>query len=414
LGEKLDQQVKTVADQRAKAIELLNSAFAHYDAASGFAKTLTTKLTALAGNRDAAKLPERHAWQELIAINSPAVLDLRKAAVQSRLARIFADQFAELRQRNRLATMLTPVLKQSGLTVPQSLTTALPVGAPVAAELETQLKGIEGDLKADTHPFATDASGLTKLAEGQTSLPALQSISATQADLAYAWSAWLLGDAINQAGQGDLAAFLGNVAHAALMADYYGSAQFSLLQGKQQDADASLKSAVGERDAVDTASARYLLPTALPPGLAFPVAAVVAQPAPVPASAPAVTPAEGTAPPATPPATTPATTPPADGSTPPATPPTTAPADATTPPATPPATAPADGTTPPPTPSVPPPAPADGATPPATPPATTPPATPPADGTTPPAPPPVPPPTAPPADGTTPPPAPAPTTPPAQ
>ena len=222
---------------------------------------------------------------------------------------------------------------------------------------DSQIKGVEGDLKSDAPPFEKDAASLVDLAAAQPAPVALQGISAAQADLAYKWSATLLSDAIANAGQGELAALLANVGHVATMTDDYGTAQLPLLQGKDQEAAAQIKAAVVERDGLVDANARNLLPLLLPAGLAFPVqAAAPVTPRPV---TPTPAPTDQGAAPAPPAATTPAPTPPADTTTPPTTPPATAPADgAATPAATAPATPPADGSTPPATPpATPPPAP---------------------------------------------------------
>lgn len=384
MASSLDEQIKQVQALRAKAIDLLNSAFKHYETAHGIAKTYGQSLTARSSGSDAAKLPERKAWQEALSINSPAGIELRQAAVQSRLARLFADHYIELAQRNRVAGLLAPALKQGNLTPPASLAAALPAPAPLPAEVDSQIKGTEGDLKSDAPPFEKDAAALNDLAGANAAAPgALQAIAATQADVAYKWGDNLLNGVVNGPGQGDSAELLKNIAHAGLMTSDYGQAQFALLQGKQQESAAGLKAALSERQAVVDANARDLLPAVLPADLAFPVQAVAPTPAPgAPATGPATTEPAPTFPVPGAPAAAPATTPamPADGTTPPPPAPATPPAEGTTPPATPPATAPAEGTTPP----------------------APPPATPPAEGTTPPAAPPAPP----PADGTTPPPTP--------
>lgn len=335
LATELDAQIKQVQTLRAKAVALLNSANKHYDQALGLASTLTKTLTAQSTGPDAIKLPERRAWQDLIAINSPASFKLRQAGVQNCLARVYADEYAELAQRNRVAAMLAAAIKQSGATAPPALATALPAEGALPPDVDSQVKGFEGDLKSDQPPYEKDASALNELAASQTSPTAQQAIAATQADIAFRWAGSLLDDVVKNAGQSDIAALLINIAHAALMPNDFAQAQFALLQGKDQEAKAAMSAALEERHTLVEANAQYLLPSDLPEGLAFEVKPVMA--APAPASAPALTPGGG---PATPPpaATEPAA--PAPGTPPPA----TAPAE-TAPAVT---TAPSAGTTPPP------------------------------------------------------------------
>jgi hypothetical protein len=372
IAAELDAQEKEVQSLRARAVTLLNSAGKHYDQALGIANTLTKSLTALSTGSDAAKLPERRAWQDLIALNSPAVFKLRQAEVQGILARLYSDQFAELSQRNRVAAQVTGALKQAGIAPPQSGGTALIADAPVADDLVKKLQGYEGDLKQEQPPFDKDAPELSALAAGEISPTAQQAIAATQASVAFHWAASLLDDVIKNPGQGDSGQMLGNIGHAALMATDYAESQLAMLQGKDQESSAQIKEALSERQALVDANAQNLLPSALPAGLAFEVKPVAPTTAPgVPAPTGPGTPAPGTS---TPMPTAPAAiTAPATGTAPPDTtsPPATAPAAGTTPPpdaTTAPATAPAPGTTPPPDSAAPPataPAPAAGTTPPA-------------------------------------------------
>jgi len=373
IAAELDLQEKEVQSLRARAVGLLNSASKHYDTALGVANTLTKTLTAQSTGPDAAKLPERRAWQDRIALNSPAVFKLRQAEVQGILARLYSDQFAELAQRNRVAAQVAQALKNGGMTAPPSAGTVLIADAPVSDELVKKLQGYEGDLKQEQPPFDKDAPELSALAASEISPAAQQAISATQADVAYHWAASLLDDVIKNPGQGENAQLLGNIGHAALMSTDYAQSQFAMLQGNGTESNAKMKDALEERRTLVDANATNLLPSDLPAGLAFEVKAPVATTAPAapvaptappppagvaPATAPAegtapaTQPAEGTAPPTQPAPGTPApaagTTPPPDTTTAPATAPaagTTPPPDATTPPAT--APAPAAGTTPP-------------------------------------------------------------------
>jgi hypothetical protein len=289
LATELDAQVREVQSLRKKAVELLTSAYTHYDQALGLASTLTKTLTAQSTGADAAKLPEKRAWQERIALNSPAGFKLRQAAVQTALAGLYSDQYAELAQRNRVAALLTAAIKQAGLTAPPALATALPAEAAIPPDVDSQLKNTAGDLKSDQPPFDKDAKALAELAAGQTSPMGQQGIAAAQADLAYQWAKNLLTDVVNNAGQSDIAPLLVNIAHAALMPNYYAQAQFALLQGKDQEAKSDMAAALEERKTLVDANAQNLLPGELPEGLAFEVKSVGVPN--LPSSAPATMPA---------------------------------------------------------------------------------------------------------------------------
>ncbi|HEY2587526.1 MAG TPA: hypothetical protein VGI81_17400 [Tepidisphaeraceae bacterium] len=368
LATELDNETKELQALRGKVVALLNSASKHFEDAATTAATLTKNLNTLVASPDAAKVPDRRAWQERISLNSPAVFKLGQAAVQNRFARLYTDAYAELARRNQVGTLVADALKGAGIAAPQSVAAALPAPG-TAVSVDAQLKQYQGDLKSDSPPFQKDASELNDLANAQQTSPAaLQAVVATQADVAYHWAASLINDASNTAGSGEFATQLANVCHAALMTTNYGQAQFYLLQGKQQEGAALMKAATDERDKLAEANAQGLLPAVLPVGLAFeakpapgattapagpgtigtPAAPGTSAPAtqpteatPAPAAPPARAPADGTAPtPGTTPAT-PGTTPPTPGTTPP-TPGTTPPAEGTTP---------APGTTPPPAPA---------------------------------------------------------------
>jgi hypothetical protein len=368
LASELDNETKELQSLRGKAVTLLNSAFKHYDDAAHLAATLTKDLNTLNSGPDAAKLPDRRAWQERIALNSPAVFKLGQAAVQNRFARLYTDQYAEVARRNEVGKMVADALKGTGLAAPQSVAAALPPAGTVPVEVDTKLKEYQGDLKSDSPPFQKDASELSELAAGQTTPAGLQGIVAMQADVAYHWAANLINDASSTAGSGDLAAALGNVCHAALMATNYGQAQFYYLQGKKQEGDALLKAALDERGKLVEANSQNILPAVLPaelaieakptgsattapaaPGTAATPAApgapgapaapaspfVAPEPATPATSAPATQPAEPASAPAAPGMpTTPGTTPPVEGTTPtPGTTPPPAPAPGTSVPA---------------------------------------------------------------------------------
>jgi hypothetical protein len=244
LATELDAQVKEVQALRKRAIELLTGAYTHYDQALGLAGTMTKTLAAQATGPDAAKLPEKRAWQERLALNSPAGFKLRQAAVQNAFARLYSDQYAELAQRNRVAALLSDAIKQAGLTMPPALASVLPAESAPPGDVDSQVKNVEGDLKSEQPPFDKDAKALNELASGQASPAGQQALAAAQADVAYQWAKNLLTDVENNAGQGDLASLLANVAHAAAMANDYARAQFALLQGKEPDAKAAMAAAL--------------------------------------------------------------------------------------------------------------------------------------------------------------------------
>lgn len=294
LASELDAQVKEVQSLRKRAIELLNGAYTHYDQALGLANSMTKTLAAQANAPDSAKLPEKRAWQERLALNSPAGFKLRQAAVQNAFARLYSDQYAELAQRNRVAALLSDAIKQGGLTAPPALATALPPEAAPPAEVDSQVKNVEGDLKSEQPPFDKDAKALNELAAGQTSPAAQQALAGVQADLAFLWAKNLLTDVESNAGQSDIASLLVNIAHAAAMSNDYAQSQFALLRGREPEAKSAMAAALEERKALVDANAQNMLPARLPEGLAFEVKSAVSPG--VPASAPAGGPGSTTGP----------------------------------------------------------------------------------------------------------------------
>lgn len=347
LAAELDAQLKEIQTVRAQAIAHLQSAYKHCDQALGLATTLTQLLTAQSTGPDALKLPERRAWQDLIALNSPASFKLRQAGVQNCLARLYADQYAELAQLNRVTTLLSAAIKQSGATPPAALAALLPADAALPPDVDSRVKNYEGDLKSEQPPFAKDAAELNELSAAQTSPIAQQAVAATQADIAFHWAGSLLDDVVKNAGQSDIASLLMNIAHAALMPTDFAEAQFALLQGKEQEAKMAMSAALDERRTLTDANALYLLPADLPQGLAPEVKTGAV--APTPTSAPAPAPAVPAAPTTeAPPAGASAATAPAEAAPGPTTVPsagTTPPPDTTTSPAS--TAAPTPGTTPP-------------------------------------------------------------------
>jgi hypothetical protein len=271
MGTELDQQLQQVQELRKKAIGLLNDSFQHYDTALNLAIKYIADLNKQARTPDLAKLPERHAWQMLIDINQPSSFKLRQAAVESQMARLYADQYAELAQRGRLANLLGPALKSSGLAAPPALATLGSAGGKASPEIDDQVKKVEADIKQGTPSFRQDADALAEHGAGQTSTAAQQAIAGAQANLAYVWALTLLSDVTENPGQGEMAPLLKNMGSAQQMSDNYGWAQFALLQGNPQDYNNRLKAAISARDAVAGDNARYLLPSVLPPGLEFAV-----------------------------------------------------------------------------------------------------------------------------------------------
>ena len=182
LSAELDKQLKETDALRAKAIDLLNSALKNYETAGSTAQTMTGTLNQRISSPDSAKLPEHRAWMQLVALDAPARFDLGIASVQTRLALLHTDRFADLSRRNQLAAMLGAALQKSGLTAPASVTAALPARGAVSPDVDSQIKQIQGDLISDRPPFGKDAEALAALATAQSSSPAaLQAIAAAQA-----------------------------------------------------------------------------------------------------------------------------------------------------------------------------------------------------------------------------------------
>lgn len=317
----LDAGVKQVQDLRAQAVSLLNDAFTNYDAAASSASKLQTDLGGKVRAPESRKLPEKKAWDSLLASNQTQGFKLQKAWVLGRLARLYVDQFSELSQRNKLAQMLAPVLKESGVPTPPSMSALAGFSGQIPGDVGSQLAAIEQDASRKDADFQADQAKLDQLAQGQTSPAVQQAIATTRATVAYGWADSLLTDVIDNPGQSDQATVTSNLAHLARMIDQYGWMQLALMRGDKQHADGHLAAAKQERDAVQDKS---LLPPMLPQGLELPIATQ-------PSTAPSTNPSEEGA-----------TTAPSEG-------PTTAPAPETAPAAAPetqpaPATAPAPGT----------------------------------------------------------------------
>ena len=327
LAGELDQRVKALQEKRGSAVGLLNSAFGHYTDALGVADKRGQELTKWSSSPDAAKLPEKRAWQALLALNSTASIKLRQANVKNRLGSLFTGEYVESGRRNRLAQLLAPVLKESGVTLAQPLSAIISAPTTPPAEVQQQASKVEKDAIGESPAWAEDAAALDQLASSQTSPAAQQAIARSRAALSYAWADSLLNDVIGNPGQnGELTA---NMAHAARMANQYAWSQLSALMGQTQAADTHLHNALDERKNVADANARNLLPAVLPPGLEFPVTAAT-QPTTEPTTEPTSAPVEGapTTQPAVPgqegatPATEPApANPPAEAATQPAQPP---------------------------------------------------------------------------------------------
>lgn len=320
LSTQLDNVIKQVQDLRSQAVTLLNQAFSEHDAAANAANTLEKDLGARTRSPDSRKLPEKRAWDALLASNQSAGFNLQKARVQGHLARLYVDQYSELSQRNKLGQMLAPVLKQAGVPTPSPLSAIAAFSTEIPTDVTGQLAAIEQDASKKDPDFTGGQSKLDQLAQNQASPVVQQAIAATRATLAFAWADWLLSGVIDNPGQSDQAAVVANLAHAARMIDQYGWMQLALVRGDKQHAEGHLTAAKQERDAVQN---KALLPPVLPAGLEFPIAT---QPTTEPTTAPSgegpttnpsetptTAPAPEQAAPTTAPETQPATTAPAPG-----------------------------------------------------------------------------------------------------
>jgi len=318
----LDNALKSIDANRAKALDNLTDALHHYKNAEDIAGRLQTELSTQLTAQGAAKLPERNAWQVLVALNRPENFKARQAAVLMRLARLYGDEYSELAQRNRVAQTLSQTLKEAGLELPPAVASLAIVPATQPVDLQSSLNRIENDIKSTGPNFADDQKALGDLATSNPAPGAQQLVAAAQADLAYAWADNLLGSVIESApSQGESGVLTANLARAAHISDLYGWAVFARMLGSQQEYDARLRRAIDERKALVDANARYLLPAILPPGLEFPVTTqptttpaggATTEPAPIPGTeaggAPTTQPAGGAT---TQPAESPTSAPPA-------------------------------------------------------------------------------------------------------
>ena len=267
----LDEAVKQVQELRSKATTLLDDASTQYDAAANAATNLDKDLGTKARSPESRKLPEKRAWDSLLQNNQQQSFKLQKARVEGRLARLYAGEYAELRQRNKLAEMLAMVLKQAGVPTPPPLSAIAAFSGQIPPDIATQLGAIEQEVeKKDFSDYQGEQAKLDQLAQNQSSPVARQAIAATRATLAYAWADWLLSDVIDNPGQSDLATLAANQAHSARMIDQYGWMQLALMRGDKQHADGHLAVAKAERDAA--LQNKAVLPTVLPPGLELPIA----------------------------------------------------------------------------------------------------------------------------------------------
>ena len=321
----LDNAVKSIDANRAKALDNLTDALHHYESAEVIAGRLLTELSTQLTAQGAAKLPERNAWQVLVALNRPENFKLRQAAVLMRLARLYGDEYSELSQRNRVAQTLSQTLKEAGLELPQAVASLANVPTTQPVDLQSSLNRIENDIKSTGPNFADDQQALGDLATSNPAPTARQLVAAAQANLAYAWADSLLGGVIESApSQGESGVLTANLARAAHISDLYGWAVFARMLGSRQEYDARLRRAIDERKALVDANARYLLPTILPPGLEFPVTTqpttapaggATTEPAPIPGTEAGGAPTTEPANPGAGPAGAPPTTEPASGAT---------------------------------------------------------------------------------------------------
>lgn len=267
LASDLTQQIASAQELRTQAAGLLDKAYKHLEDAS---KSAASALQTLPkpNSADTGKLPEKAAWQALIDLNQPAEFKLRQAAVLSRLARLYSGQFIELAQRNAVARLLEPALKQAKLELPALA--GIGSGAAASAAVREGAGKIAGDIvKADFTGFADTAGQLETLAPAGAPANDQEAVAAVRADFDYLYADNLLNDIINgSAGQGDLAQLRVNAAHLLRMSNYYGWSHIGELQGKAQEAKGRLATAVSERKILSEGAGKGLLPPALPPELA--------------------------------------------------------------------------------------------------------------------------------------------------
>lgn len=298
----LDNVVKSIEADRAKALANLKDALTRYKNAEAIAQGVLSGLSSQLTSPSAAKLPERNAWQVLIALNQPADFKLREAGVLMRLARLYGDQYSELAQRNRVGEALSAALKGAGLQIPSEVASLANVPTTQPVDLQSSLNRIESDIKSTSPNFDDDEKNLEELSSSNPGPLAQQLVAAAQTQLAYAWADSLLSGVTDSPPPGESGQLTANLARAAHISDLYGWAVFARALGNQREYDARLRRAIDERKALVDANARYLLPTIMPPGLEFPAAT---QPTTAPAGAatePSATPGAETAAPTTEPA----------------------------------------------------------------------------------------------------------------
>ena len=300
LAADLDQQVKAAQDLRSQIADLLNKAAKSYEDAAGTAGKMVADLKKRVGSQDAAKLPEKHAWQDLIALNDEAAFKLRQANVYAHFARLYSQNLIELAQRNSIARVIVPALKQAGLEAPQPLTSALGDGGALSPAVREPVLKIESDMNKNDFTGYGDVPA--QLDQIQAPNPADQEmIAGARADLYYFWADSVLNDVVNAPGQGEGGQLRANLAHVARMINNYGWSLIALLEGKADNQRGRLATALAERKAV-APEARNLLPSTLPPELEEQPAATQPTSQPTGEAAPTTEPAAPTSAPTTAPA----------------------------------------------------------------------------------------------------------------
>jgi len=261
----LNELIKAATDERAQAAVFLNDAYKHLLEAQKQAADALKDIPKPGGAN--AKVPEKAAWQALIEMNDPAEFKVRQAEVLSGLARLYGGQYLELAQRNAVARVLDPALKQAGVES-QAAAALGNGGAPTASVREAVDKISAAVNNREFAGYQDQAAEFDTLAGGQATPTDQEAIAAVRQDFYYAWADSVANDVIGGSSQGDLGQLRVNVAHLIRMTNQYAWYLMGIAQNKQ-DARGRLAVAVTERKAIsDSQSGKGLLPPMLPPELA--------------------------------------------------------------------------------------------------------------------------------------------------
>jgi hypothetical protein len=278
LAAELDDHVKAAQDLRGQIIDLLTKARDANKAAGEAATSLVTDLRKRVTSPDSAKLPEKHVWQDMIALNDQAAFKLREASIYARLARLYGQQFIELAQRNSIARLVDNALKQAMIEEPPKELIALGNGAPPSAAVREPAEKIRADvLKPESADYDKAMDDLEKLAAANTTPSDQELVAAARADVYYARAESVLNEVAGGNAQGDLGQLRANLAQLARMVNNYGWYQISGLEGKSKEGKDRLSNAIAALKVLADAN-KALLPSPLPPELAETAGAATSQP----------------------------------------------------------------------------------------------------------------------------------------